>query len=282
MPKKEIAVQRKRAATPKKVTKTTAPPKSKSATASAAKTSPPAAVMKKGRQEPPEKVKTKELPGAQVCADHQRRTCILFERSSDQVRFVALDIENGLDLGLAEPKHFDDRFKPMVDYPVEKAAKLYVEYARGLGATERVMRLLAKLTTVTHEDIEMATAKKGARAAAPVKTDKKAPAKKAAGKAAPEKEVKAKGGKAKPAPVEKKGKAAPTEKAKKAPAEKKDRGPTAAKRFQELIMEGKKTDDQIFAVVQKEFGLDDNKRSYVKWYRNYLTKQGQNPPAAKE
>lgn len=274
---------KKSVAPPKKVVKTTSP-KSKSATASAAKTSPPAAVVKKGRQEPPEKkAAPRELPGAQVCADHQRRTCILFERSSDQVRYVGLDVENGLDLALAEPRSFDERFKPLVDYPVEKAAKLYVEYARGLGATEKVMRMLAKLTTVTHEDIEMATAKKGARAAAPVKTDKKAPAKKAAGKAAPEKEVKAKGGKTKAAPAPAaKGKTAQADKKAKAPAEKKERGPTAAKRFQELIMEGKKTDDQIFAVVQKEFGLDDNKRSYVKWYRNYLTKQGQNPPAAKE
>lgn len=273
----------KKSVAPSKKEPATKSQKSKSGTASAAKTSPPAAVVKKGRQEPPEKkVATRELPGAQVCADHQRRTCILFERSSDQVRYVGLDVENGLDLALAEPKSFDDRFKPLVDYPVEKAAKLYVEYARGLGATEKVMRMLAKLTTVTQEDIEMATAKKGARAAAPVKTEKKAPAKKAAGKAAPEKEVKGKGGKAKAAP-EPKGKGGKTSaQATKPKTEKKDRGPTAARRFQELIMEGKKTDDQIFAVVQKEFGLDDNKRSYVKWYRNYLTKQGQNPPAAKE
>ena len=46
-------------------------------------------------------------------------------------------------------------------------------------------------------------------------------------------------------------------------------------------MEGKLTDDQIFAKVQKEFNLDDNKRSYVKWYRNDLNKKGMNPPAAK-
>lgn len=204
-------------------------------------------------------------PEAKVCADHQRRTCILFERDVERVKYVALDVENGLDLRLADPKHFDERFNPLADYPVEKAAKLYVEYARGLGATEQVMQLLGKLTPVTNEDIEMATKKKAARAAAPVKTAKKTTTKAAAAD--------------KPAKAEKPAKAA------KATAEKKDRaprGPTAAQKFQELIMEGKKTDDQIFAAVQKEFGLDDSKRSYVKWYRNYLTKQGKNPPAPKE
>ena len=30
-----------------------------------------------------------------------------------------------------------------------------------------------------------------------------------------------------------------------------------------------------------EFGLDEKKRGYVKWYRNHLKKQGQNPPEAK-
>lgn len=198
-------------------------------------------------------------PVAQVCCDRNRRTCILLERSESCVKYVALDVENGLDVTSADPRDFDRDYKPMVDYPVERAAKLYVEYSRGLGATEQVMRMLAKLTTVSNEDIEMATKKKAARAAAPVKTAKKAAAEK------PAKTAKGKAGKA------------PAEKKERAP-----RGPTAASRFQELIMEGKKTDDQIFAIVQKEFGLDDSKRSYVKWYRNYLTKQGKNPPAPKE
>jgi hypothetical protein len=60
--------------------------------------------------------------------------------------------------------------------------------------------------------------------------------------------------------------------------ERKERGPSAASRFKELIMEGKLTDDGIFAVIQKEFGLDDNKRSYVSWYRKHLAKTGNNPP----
>lgn len=57
---------------------------------------------------------------------------------------------------------------------------------------------------------------------------------------------------------------------------------TAAALFQELIMAGTLTDDKIFAKVKDKFDLDDNKRSYVAWYRNKLTKDGKKPPAAKE
>jgi len=64
-------------------------------------------------------------------------------------------------------------------------------------------------------------------------------------------------------------------------APKKKREITAAGRFQELIMKGTLTDDQIFAAVKKEFGLNDSKRYYVGWYRNYCKRQGKNPPPAK-
>ena len=90
----------------------------------------------------------------------------------------------------------------------------------------------------------------------------------------------------KAAPVETKAPAAP--KAGKAPATVTELKPaakaprdSAATMFKSLIMEGKLTDDQIFANVADKFGLDEKKRTYVAWYRNYLTKQGENPPAAK-
>ncbi len=56
------------------------------------------------------------------------------------------------------------------------------------------------------------------------------------------------------------------------------RGETAAAMFQSLIREGKLTDSEIFAKVQTKFGLDDKKRGYVAWYRNYLTKKGEKVP----
>lgn len=56
---------------------------------------------------------------------------------------------------------------------------------------------------------------------------------------------------------------------------------SASAMFQELIMAGKMTDDEIFAAVQEKFGLPDKKRNYVPWYRNYLKKAGMNPPEPK-
>src|SRR4029077_13873527 len=60
-----------------------------------------------------------------------------------------------------------------------------------------------------------------------------------------------------------------------------ERKPTAAALFQRLIMQGKLTDDAIFAKVQEEFGLENSKRSYVAFYRRYLDQSGENPPAGR-
>ncbi len=47
-------------------------------------------------------------------------------------------------------------------------------------------------------------------------------------------------------------------------------------------MGGNFTDDTIFKKVQEKFpNVDDKKRWYVAWYRNYLKKKNMNPPAAK-
>lgn len=52
-------------------------------------------------------------------------------------------------------------------------------------------------------------------------------------------------------------------------------GESSAAMFRRLILRGDLTDDQIFKEVQKAFGLADNRRAYVKWYRNDLVKKGQ-------
>lgn len=153
---------------------------------------------------------------------------------------------------------FDQVFTQMVNYPAEKAARLYVSYARQIGASKAALEALGQLTTVTKEDTTMATAKKATKANNPtVKPAAKGePATKAAKTPKP---AAAEGKTTGPKPV---------------------RGPSAAQRFQELIREGKWTDDQIFAKVQEEFGLDDKKRSYVNWYRNYMRKSGETVPNA--
>lgn len=47
----------------------------------------------------------------------------------------------------------------------------------------------------------------------------------------------------------------------------------ASQMFRQLISDGKLTDDEIFAQVQKAFSLDDSKRRYVAWYRKDLARR---------
>jgi hypothetical protein len=58
------------------------------------------------------------------------------------------------------------------------------------------------------------------------------------------------------------------------------RKPTAASRYRELILAGGKTDAQIFAIVKKQFDLDDSK-NHVAWYRGDLIRKGQEVPEVK-
>lgn len=216
----------------------------------------------KMKSTPSKKPAKKDPPKFQpvVVSDYNRHTAILYDRDDDVCRFIPLDVE-GIDIAVKPVDEFDRHWKPLVDYPVERAAKLYAGYAANLGATEDALKILGTLTTLSTKEIEMATAKKAATAAS--KKDKAA---KAAANSKTKSAPKASAKTAKPA------KAA-------APKEKKE---TASAMFCELIMAGKLTDDQIFAQVQKKFGLSDDKRSYVKWYRNKLTKDGKKPPAAKQ
>ena len=203
-------------------------------------------MAKKKVQQPAKKAAPPVPNSFAACYDRERRTCIQVDRQDGVVKFIPLDATTGLEVLTSDETEFDQRYKPMVDYPVERAAKLYISYAQYLGASEEVLKYLGKLITITKQEFEMATKKKPAGSAPAKKAPAKAPAKKAAAKPAGEKKE------------------------------------SAAQMFQELIMEGKLTDDKIFEKVQAKFGLDDKKRSYVAWYRNYLTKQGKKPPAAKE
>lgn len=200
------------------------------------------------------------------CHDHNRRTCIQVERSAGLVKFIPLDIILGLEVHSTSADSFDQRFTPMEGYPVEKACQLFVNYSQTLGATKEAMEYLGQVINVSKQELEMATAKKQTTAEKPAATKA---AKPAAKKAAPVKTAKAE----KPAAKA----AKPAAK----PAKAGEKKMSAAQMFQDLIMAGKLTDDQIFEKVQAEFGLDEKKRGYVKWYRNHLKKQGQNPPEAK-
>lgn len=198
-----------------------------------------------------------------VVCDHQRRTAIALEPEDGIIKFIPLSYEVGLEVVSMDLSEFRRAYPTvMPDYPVERAAVLYAQYALDIGASEEALDVLARFTTLTEKDREMATK---AKPAAGDKPAKKTPAAKKA--AAP-----AKTAAAKKAPAEKATKA-------KAPAAEKTPRVTASSRFRELLVaqakgENKLSDDQIFAKVQKEFGLDDNKRSYISWYRNDAIRKG--------
>ena len=203
---------------------------------------------------------TARKPDAVVpCCDKARRTCLRVHEGKDVVKYIPLDVTEGLRVLEMPAKEFARQYSLMDDYPADRACQLYLGYSRTIGATEEALNHLGRVITITNEEFIMATTKKAAAAASkPV-------------------------AKAKPAPkTEKPATKVPKVKTEKAaPKAKGEKKQSAAQLFQDLIMAGKLTDDQIFAKVQAEFGLDDSKKGYVKWYRNHLKKNGKNPPEAK-
>lgn len=180
------------------------------------------------------------------------------------VKFIPLDVSEGLQVHQTSVDSFDQRFKPMVNYPAEKACQLFLNYSQTIGATKEALGYLGQIVNVSKQEADMATTKKTAA------TEKAAATKTAAKKAAPVTKPAAKSAPAKTA-----------EPAAKPAAKTGEKKMSAAQMFQDLIMAGKLTDDQVFEKVQEKFGLDEKKRGYVKWYRNHLKKQGANPPEAK-
>lgn len=179
-------------------------------------------------------------------------------------------------------------------FPTKEDPRDYAEvlkaYSLHCGADPDAARVLSRFTTVTDEEFHRMT--QVARPVAKTMADRKKAVEMNAGKKGAAKEAIAKAPKkATQTAEEKEAKKAANlaklkelneaKKAKRAAEGPKERKPSAASRFKELIMAGKLTDDKIFEAVQKEFGLDDSKRSYVAWYRNQLRKDGQNPPDAR-
>lgn len=193
-----------------------------------------------------------------VYHDFQRRTCLLVSKG-DQVKFIPLDISDGFQVHETTMVSFEQRYTCMPDYPLDKAAQLYLNYALAVGATHEVVDYLSQIITVTEEDRTVATSKRSEKPA-PKKKAVKAEIKSTRRKRVKKPEVEKK-------PVRKRS----TRRTKK--AESSTEYKSAAAMFQGLIMEGRLTDDEIFEQVQSTFGLDDKKRSYVTWYRNNLKKE---------
>lgn len=193
------------------------------------------------------------LTAPAVCADRQRRTCLLVAITASTAEFIPLSIENGFNVEKMPAKEFSELYQQLADYPPSRCAALYAQYSMTVGASPEALECLGRLTKLSQKEIDMATAKKSAAKAAKSAAEKPAAkAPKAAAKSAAPAEAKAK-----------------------------KTGTSAAQMFKDLIMEGKLTDDKIFEKVQAAHGLDDKKRSYVGWYRKDLIKKGMTPPEAK-
>jgi hypothetical protein len=212
----------------------------------------------------------------------ERRTCLLLDErevaGSLTTFFTPLDISNGLVIESLAAPVFHRAYHVLEGYPRDRACQLYLSYAQTIGASPEVLKYLQDVTPISPKEHDMATAKQGGRTSGPKTT----PAKKAAVQQ-PDKPKKptTKAAAKKAVPAKTAAKKAPPKAAKKTTSEAPAKV-TASSRFKELILEGKLTDDKIFEKVQQEFDLDEGKRSYVKWYRNKMIKDGvKGVPAAK-
>lgn len=194
------------------------------------------------------------------------RTAIVSETTQDEVTYVALS-EYGLRMQTVSWERFNDYYR-QANFPTALAARIYqqVESFYPAARAAPFNGVLKVLMTSTHDEV-LPMAKNSAAVKATNDMDIEA-SESAKGKKTTAKKVVAEG-------------------VKKSVKEGKDVAPKAAKAvdsaagmFKTLIMEGKLTNDQIFKKVADKFNLDDSKKGYVKWYRNYLSKKGQNPPAA--
>lgn len=188
--------------------------------------------------------------------DKQRRTCILVKIEDGDAHYIAFNVVEGVLLYKMPAEDFEAVYNKIPAYSASRAADLYASYAQDVYASPEALEWLCNLTTLDQGTIMAIKGKSKPEAKDRSKDSTTAGTTVAKEKVA--KEPKAKVNVDADGNVVKRA--------------------SAASRFRELIMEGKLTDVEIFATVQKEFDLDDNKRSYVAWYRNKLDKDGMNPP----
>ena len=182
---------------------------------------------------------------AMVHCGPENKSAIELRRTDELVTYIP-HASHGFCVERKPIDPFDALYKPIADYPTGRAAKLFVGFTLQLGGTSEALAELSNLVHVTDEEKQMAIQKLAGN-----KSTKDTSAQTA--KSNGERGVK---------------------------AERKPRE-SAASMFKALIMEGRWTDDEIFAKTQEAFSLSDDKRSYVAWYRNSLKKGGENPPPAK-
>lgn len=210
--------------------------------------------------------------------DRQRRTCIVVEADDSDVSLVKLDTSAGLRISFMPVDLFEDTYSEVAGYPIHKAIEQYSEFARYCGATQDVMNAFngildseekngvdVKLTHLKLQQVKLLDGKAAKPADdTPPWDDEPSvdnPKQTKKGKTAMARQPKA-------------SVKVPSNSATTNTGSIKQPRRTAASAFKDLILTGQYSDDEIFATVQKEFGLDDSKRSYVAYYRRELKNKG--------
>ena len=235
------------------------------------------------------KPKGKPNLAAHVCQDFNRRTCIVVERTEARVVYVPLT-DQGLDVVEAPVDKFDRDYKLLDGYPVEKAAKLYVEYARHLGSAKEAMAALGRLVQVPQADVDAALkarvamqAKRPAPAETPKFDDKHTERRKqrlgrAAAKVAEQRPVVRV---AKQDETDLPWDEEPVVKAARKPGGASVKPQETAKSRAEgvgtfcehLILKGK-SNEEVLAAAKKQFPDKNPSASSINWYRNKLKREG--------
>lgn len=188
------------------------------------------------------KVAATVCPCLGVFVTKEYRTCLALQRQDGYVEVLRMTQHEGLCVTRIPEPIFDRTYTPSANGTIERACASYVEFMRYLGATEEALVRLAQFHPISAQDMQTARQTLlNRRPATPVTSAT--------------------------SPVQKRS----TSTLSGSPQ-------SAAQFFKQLIMEGKLTDDQIFATVQEAFGLSDKKRGYVQWYRNHLKKTGATIP----
>lgn len=212
--------------------------------------------------------------------DRQRRTCIVVDADDQDYYLVKLDTSSGLRVLTMPVDQFEDNFSEIKGYPIHKSIEQYAEFARYCGASQEV---IDKFNSILNDE-----EKKGVDVS--LTRLKLQQVKLLDGKVAQTKSTESddtppwdtgeedvqptKKGKTKMARQPKASLKVPSNSATTNTGSIKQPRRTAASVFKDLILTGQYSDDEIFATVQKEFGLDDSKRSYVAYYRRELKNKG--------
>lgn len=217
--------------------------------------------------------------------DRQRRTCIVIDSDNEDYVLVKLDTCLGLRIYTMPVSQFEDTYSEIKDYPIHKSIEQYAEFARFCGAAQDVIDSFNSiLDAEENKGIDVSLTRLKLQQVKLLDADK--PAQKQSDKQdsdtppwddTPSTELSSKPTtKGSTTMAKQSTKAAtkvPSGQAANTASIKQPRR-SAASMFKDLILTGQFTDDEIFAAVQKEFGLDDSKRHYVAYYRRELKNKG--------